>query len=53
MGLNQKNYDKIFAIDPVFLNFGGHVNISNRWNIRNYKKYCRQIGLLRSVLCLV
>ena len=35
------------------LNLGGDMNVSSRWSITNVKKYCRQICLLCSVLCLV
>ena len=35
------------------LNLGGDMNISSHWSITDVKKYCRQIGLLCSILCLV
>ena len=57
------NQDKITRHDLIIFshleglmqdsNLGGNMNVSSCWSITNIKKYCRQIGLLCSVLCLV
>ena len=47
-GITCRAFD-IWAI----LNLGGDMNVSSRWSITNVKRYCRQTGLLLSVLVLV